>query len=502
MSKPISFGFSNRPKPSSNNNNPRSNVNGAVSKPVGGPPSTRKPLTPFAQTSNRADSDSEHDDDAPPKHEELAGFSASGGVILSQPKQEQKERVIENNGNGDWRKRGHRAGQGKNLLPAEVQAAQSGNGLVTQEKDEASQRYGLQYADKDETRTKVPAGMNGVEPSTAMDGKEQEKVAEMTDDDRALRALLDDQGPTSTAMIDVRANDQWQQRSEADDFRADVSMRPDSSTLEEYASMPVEEFGMAMLRGMGKKRRANGEVIEFGGEKDKSNVQGKERKKQEGFLGIGAKPVKGMEGVELGAWGKSDMRKNAKGEGFFTPVMVEDKRTGERISEEEFERRKRGKNGINPKTNGEDDWRERRDKNLERNGRNRQDDLDGVEDISSRKRSREERDYKDSRSGRDRHRDMQDDEHSSRSHRNHARSRSRDRRRHEDRDDRDDRDRRSDRDRHRDKYKDDDRYDSSSSRRSEPRHRDRDHGRDRDRDRDRDKDRDRNDRRYRDVDRR
>lgn len=38
---------------------------------------------------------------------------------------------------------------------------------------------------------------------------------------------------------------------EAEAFQKDVAALPETSTLEEYAAMPVEAFGEAMLRGMG-----------------------------------------------------------------------------------------------------------------------------------------------------------------------------------------------------------------------------------------------------------
>ena len=38
---------------------------------------------------------------------------------------------------------------------------------------------------------------------------------------------------------------------ETEAFKKDVAGLPDISTLEEYAAMPVESFGEAMLRGMG-----------------------------------------------------------------------------------------------------------------------------------------------------------------------------------------------------------------------------------------------------------
>ena len=116
--------------------------------------------------------------------------------------------------------------------------------------------------------------------------------------------------------------------------------------------MPVEEFGMAMLRGMGQKRRANGEMVDLN---PKVEDNPRKQRKQEGFLGIGAKAAPGTNGVELGAWGKADMRKNNKGEGFFTPLMRENKATGERISEDEFQKKLKESKSAKD----DEDWRQR-----------------------------------------------------------------------------------------------------------------------------------------------
>lgn len=442
MSKPISFGFGKFKPP-------------VTAQSVG--LSGRKPAAPVRPKSSTAlRDDSDNEDEEAPRHESVTGFSSSG-VILSRPVKETEDRVIENAGNGDWRKRGR-----KNLLPAEVQAQQQGHSVVMVEKDEVSKASGLQFAGlNQEDHT------NGGDTTPPL--KAQEPQKQLTADEEALRALLDDGSgkPKSTAVITQQGNTRLTTRDETEDFRDDVAARPDSSTLEDYAAMPVEEFGMAMLRGMGKKRRANGEVIDLNTKQEESP----KIRKQEGFLGIGAKAAPGM-GVELGAWGKADMRKNNKGEGFFTPLMRENKSTGERITEEELQQRIKHTKGDK----GEEDWRKRRDRNLDQNGRDRDKERtngngqyrDEMNSFSrSSKRDRDDREYDSSRSRRDR-------------------SRSKERRRPDD-------DRR-----HRDKHRDEERYDSSSSHRS---HRARDRDRDKDRDRIRDKGRDRErdgDRRHRD----
>lgn len=165
--------------------------------------------------------------------------------------------------------------------------------------------------------------------------------------------------------------------------------------------MPVSEFGMALLRGMGKKRRANGEVIVIKNPNLPPDEEERKREKEAkklrdpnmGFLGIGAKGVKigggggsGKGAAEdgLGAWGKADMRRSKHGkggEGLYTPVMLRDRRTGELISERELEERKKAAKEAADKKNGnagsgrsgsrEEDWRERRDRNLGRDARRR-----------------------------------------------------------------------------------------------------------------------------------
>ncbi|KIX97739.1 uncharacterized protein Z520_06517 [Fonsecaea multimorphosa CBS 102226] len=474
MSKPISFGFG-KPKPA------------GTPLAVGTAPHKPSALSNSRPSRTALRHDSDNEDKEEPRHESVSGFS-SNGVILSQPLQESQVKVIANAGNADWRRHGRR-----NILPAEVQAQQQdGGGIVMIERDEVSTASGLQFVKKnaqDKDQTKGSQQPQEEHPT--------EQPKQLTADEEALQALLDDGSgkPRSNAVISVQGNRPLSPQDETQDFRDDVASRPDSSTLEEYAAMPVEEFGMAMLRGMGQKRRANGEVIDLNPKNDSSP---RKLRKQEGFLGIGAKAAPGSD-IELGAWGKADMRKNTKGQGFFTPLMRENKATGERISEDEFQ--KRVKESRSAKQ--DEDWKQRRDRNLEISGRERHRDKDlhrnGDDDyreqmnsFSRSSSSRQDRDGReDSRSRRDR--DDRDYE-SSRSRR--GEDRSQDRRQDGDGGGDNDSGRRA---KHRDRYRDEDRYDSSSSHRS---HRDRDRDRDRNRDRDKDRDRDRDRYRERESDRR
>lgn len=436
MSKPISISFGKSKSPS------------AVSTTSG--PLGRKPISFSAKPIKPAlRHDSDDEDEQVPLHEEVTGFAADGAV-LSRPVAQKNALVIKNAGNGDWRTRGK-----KNLLPAEVQAqraAEANGQTALVEKNEISKASGLQLAESEEEGSITEENTNGDHAAQV------QPVKKMTEDELALQALLDgDNGKRKTdAVIIQAANARPQGIDETDDFKADVASRPDNPTLDEYAAMPVEEFGLAMLRGMGQKRKANGEIMNYGssnGEKKAPKI----REARQGYLGIGAKAAPDAE-AELGAWGKADMRKNKKGEGLYTPVMLRDKRTGEMITEQELEERKEAKQ---KKPSG-DDWRDRRDRNLWRSGHDskngeqkyitdKDDYRDQMNEFSRSSPTRKDRDGDDSARPR------------------HARSRSRDRSKRED----DDRHR----DRRHDKYRDEERYDSSSSRKSSHRDRDRDHRR-------------------------
>lgn len=463
MSKPISFGFGKPKAPANGPSKPTT----SISIPSKRPSAAAKPLGLKSRSALHADDDEGPDEDEP-RHESVTGFSTTG-AILSKPIKEKKAVVIENQGNGDWRNRGR---GGKNVLPEEERARRDGQDVVMVEKNEVSTASGLQFA----SSTTVEDSSNSkLQSAPATDGH-QEYTKPKTVEEEALQALLNDDpnAPRGTTIISVSENKQLRPADELEDFRSDVASRPEVPTLDEYAAMPVEEFGLAMLRGMGKKRRANGEVINVEPEPEKKKETTIKKPKHEGFLGIGAKPAPGLEGVELGAWGKADMRKNNKGQGFFTPVMIRDRETGETITEEELERRKKSKG----QKEEPEDWRTRRERDSEKDGNQRNG--DGYKDAMngfSRRRKDDDSGHESSISRRDKDKDRDSDYDKSRSKR--PRSRSRDRR-----------------------HRDDDRYDSGSSRRDK----DRDHGRDRDRDRDRHRDRhkerdrdyDRDDRRHRD----
>ena len=95
---------------------------------------------------------------------------------------------------------------------------------------------------------------------------------EETEDQHAIRALLADaeegdgpEGPTVDAIPIVSAR---RGPTEDDAFKQDLGELPDEATLQDYERIPVSQFGMAMLRGMGWKpgepasRNKKGGIVE------------------------------------------------------------------------------------------------------------------------------------------------------------------------------------------------------------------------------------------------
>ncbi|RMZ77120.1 hypothetical protein DV737_g4569, partial [Chaetothyriales sp. CBS 132003] len=318
MSKPFAFGIG-KPKPKA----------AGPAKFSLGPAAARHKRAGAAPTLD--DSDVEDGGDDEPRHESVTGFSADGAV-LSKPALQRQERVSTASGL-------------QFAVPQSKQdAAANASGHIAAERDGPGEEDTAEQQDRP-----------GKKDAAAQQDRPGKKD---TVEEAALAALLDDASgrPKSNAVIVQKANAALRPHDETADFRADVASRPDSSTLQDYAAMPVEEFGMAMLRGMGKKRRANGE------------------------------PAPGSD-VELGAWGKADMRKNDKGAGFFIPLMRVNEKTGERLTEEELQQRLKGEKLTDDgqqqqrlrdgkSGRGERDWRDGRDRKLgsRDDDRSRQDD--------------------------------------------------------------------------------------------------------------------------------
>ena len=244
------------------------------------------------------------------------------------------------------------------------------------------------------------------------------EVHEETEDEKAMRALLaaasgekNEDGFTIGAIPSV-SNEFTHPADEADAFRRDVVTRPEEATLEDYNRTPVEQFGEALLRGMGWKPG------QAASRKRTGPVEPYLPAARPALLGIGAKE---REAVDDG----SKIKKPTRPERRYVP-LVKKERDGTASDPERRDREKE-----RDRDRGEKD--RRYDSDRERGGKSREQDRDYEYD---RRRDRDYDDY-----GRDRRKEKGYEK---------ERERDKDRRRDRERSDRDREDGR--RNRHRDDH--------------------------------------------------
>lgn len=315
--------------------------------------------------------------------------SAGGAISVNGVEKPKAPLVIVGQKNRDWRDESRRK-RGRNLLPAEVQAAKSGQDSSGVEMDVAPRDFGLTFV-ATEVRDKNGDVMM-VEAQIAKDTPQQVATRTKTVDEEAMEALMGNRGKTSTLVLPaIRTDDivdtaqngklNGPGGNEDDSFRSDVASRPDSASLDEYTAVPIEEFGAALLRGMGWKE---GDVV---GKRKNQTITARIIERRPALLGIGAKETPGGVGDELGAWGKV-ARGKRKLDKSYNPVLLRNSKTGEMLTEEELEAKKEAQKRE------EADWRERRNRNLavdEEKKSERRDRQSAIEDgtKSERRRQRE-----------------------------------------------------------------------------------------------------------------
>ncbi|KAI5248295.1 hypothetical protein E4T43_01657 [Aureobasidium subglaciale] len=408
------------------------------------------------------DDASDDEDASHAKRQTITHFnSAAGGAVDAKApkKEEKKPLVISALANRDWREaskrqRAQKYGITTEQLDARKEGDQNAEGADKVVKETDAVKYGLNVF--------APADAVSADdtPQQEEQGQQEEKPEQKTADQLAIDALTG-AAPTSTLTIPASAV------TEEDAFNDTFHSAPPAPSLSDYAAVPVEEYGAAMLRGMGWK----GPSITPSAP-TKNGKKALPPAKRPALLGIGADPNAAAQAEELGAWGKTSSR-GRKEPTMFIPVSMKNKKTGETLTEDELKEKLR------------------RDKEEAENQRFI------VNDLEIREKKRERRD--DETKNRRRKDEYSDDEE--------RRRKRRDRERNSDRKDRDydrhdkpkdydrkDRDReyRRDRSKVRDSRKERDHdYEKSSSRRD--RSRDRDYDR-RDRDRDYEKSSGRRDR--------
>ncbi|KAF1815882.1 hypothetical protein P152DRAFT_390129 [Eremomyces bilateralis CBS 781.70] len=237
---------------------------------------------------------------------------AAGGAIDVNRVQDEKKGplVIRGPGNRDWKEESRRKRQ-KGPLPDGVQ--QNGGEIIIEEPEKL--QYGLSVGQTPREQPELPTQV----PIRESQESEPKKV--QTADEAAMDALLGNNTKSTLVLPGVDT--------EEEAFQRDYNHAPDMATLDEYAAVPVEEFGAALLRGMGWK---DGDPI--GKRRGEQPKKPRVMERRPALLGIGAKEDAAA-GVELGSWGKP-MKGRKKVEQVYTPVLLRNRVTGEQLTEEEL----------------------------------------------------------------------------------------------------------------------------------------------------------------------
>ncbi|BGP44155.1 DNA primase large subunit Spp2 [Rhodotorula kratochvilovae] len=167
--------------------------------------------------------------------------------------------------------------------------------------------------------------LNAPAPAPAPVPQQQQQAQErapLTDEQRALRELLGgaegaegDEPPEVDAIVsapDARTGPP----DEGDAFRQDVHSRPDQASLEDYARVPVGQFGLAMLRGMGWQP---GQAASRSGRAGPTEAH--VPSSRPALLGIGAKPMAEALGTDGGAKGKKGPGGSRREDMKFVPLV-------------------------------------------------------------------------------------------------------------------------------------------------------------------------------------
>ncbi|KAI4154323.1 MAG: hypothetical protein LQ340_001753 [Diploschistes diacapsis] len=278
--------------------------------------------------------------------------SVGGAITLGNTKEATGPLVIEGQKNRDWRDEAQRKRR-KILLPEEEQARREGRktkNIVDDEIEEQKPLYGLVVqqrvnSDKENGDTTMQEASRDSPPKDAA-GRPK------TEDEEAIDALLGKEKKSTLVIENPDAPDtRFAPRlTEEDAFRFDVASRPDPASLEDYEKVPVEEFGAALMRGMGWKP---GDAI---GKRKGAVAKPRNVERRPALLGIGAKEVpEGLE--ELGAWGKGSKQTKKIDRGY-NPLVLRNPKTGEVLAEGELKLRQDQNKFV------AEDWRDRRDRNL------------------------------------------------------------------------------------------------------------------------------------------
>lgn len=234
--------------------------------------------------------EADFDDDSAPQHEELIGFDNTGAITTTTSSMKGPLIIKTEKGNA-WRDR-LKAQRGQKQQQAVV------NPNDSKEIDAPSTKGGLSFATKSEVEIQTEDNKDAKDDDVRMKevntiDREDHQQKRLNEDEIAIRALADTEGGhgNKNLVIQTRtSNDDDQaavnQQNEVRNFRDDVASRPEPATLADYDSVPVEDFGAALLRGMGWK---DGQTLKSKYGSTPGGGKPPTAERRPALLGIGAK---------------------------------------------------------------------------------------------------------------------------------------------------------------------------------------------------------------------
>ncbi|KAI5121651.1 hypothetical protein M0805_002727 [Coniferiporia weirii] len=220
------------------------------------------PASPLANGRAKRQVNVEHDssdDEEEDVDEIVTGFDQFGVQRLKEKKKaDDGPLVIPALANRDWREVARKRKAAEMYVPAGGAAKTGADGSVggLGTKDSINSGPVVAGLIKMEKRMRMDEDESGndTQISTSFEATE---VHQETEDDVAMRALISkengetdaDSGLTIGAI--PAGEDVWRPGDETEAYRRDIVTRPEQASLEDYARIPVEQFGAALLRGMG-----------------------------------------------------------------------------------------------------------------------------------------------------------------------------------------------------------------------------------------------------------
>ncbi|KIO19694.1 hypothetical protein M407DRAFT_145205 [Tulasnella calospora MUT 4182] len=202
------------------------------------------------------------DEEDPEAAELVSGFDSMGVQRVKPVAKTNGPLVIPVIKNRDWRQLARQRQAANGYIPDSARAAVntgpdgSQGGLGTRDSiNSGPQLTGLIFK-KESTPPTEPTTDNPKQAEPEVDGDTEMVPAKpLTEDEIALQALL--RGTDETTSKPQVAAIPLAPMTEEAALERDMAELPDAASLEDYARVPVEQFGMAMLRGMGWKPPKN-----------------------------------------------------------------------------------------------------------------------------------------------------------------------------------------------------------------------------------------------------